>query len=82
MHRPNAIAIKTIENGIAIEVDAICDEENILIPGIMQHVERAGIHSGDSTAVYPAYDLSEKEKKNLSINKKFKKAQNEIFKKN
>jgi len=52
-------------DGIEIEVDAICDEENILIPGIMQHVERAGIHSGDSTAVYPAYDLSEKEKKNL-----------------
>ncbi len=52
-------------DGIEIEVDAICDEENILIPGIMQHVERAGIHSGDSTAVYPAYDLSETEKKNL-----------------
>tara|TARA_Y100000590_G_scaffold199670_1_gene226795 strand:+ start:4147 stop:7401 length:3255 start_codon:yes stop_codon:yes gene_type:complete len=52
-------------DGIEIEVDAICDEEDILIPGIMQHVERAGIHSGDSTAVYPAYDLSDTEKNNL-----------------
>ena len=39
-----------------IEVDAICDGEDILIPGIMEHVERAGIHSGDSIAVYPASD--------------------------
>ena len=52
-------------DGIEIEVDALCDEEDILIPGIMQHVERAGIHSGDSTAVYPAYDLSDAEKNNL-----------------
>jgi carbamoyl-phosphate synthase large subunit len=35
-------------------VDAICDGENILIPGIMEHIERAGVHSGDSIAVYPA----------------------------
>lgn len=35
------------------EVDAICDGENVLIPGIMEHIERAGVHSGDSMAVYP-----------------------------
>lgn len=44
--------------GIEAEVDAICDGEDILIPGIMEHVERAGIHSGDSIATYPAKTLS------------------------
>ena len=39
--------------GKEIEVDAICDGENVLIPGIMEHIERAGVHSGDSIAVYP-----------------------------
>ena len=52
-------------SGIEIEIDAICDGDNVLIPGIMQHVERAGVHSGDSTAVYPAYDLSENEKSEI-----------------
>ncbi len=46
--------------GKEVEVDAVCDGEEILIPGIMQHVERAGIHSGDSISVYPARDLSPK----------------------
>ena len=45
--------------GKEIEVDAICDGENILIPGIMEHLERAGVHSGDSISVYPAYSLDE-----------------------
>jgi len=45
--------------GKEIEVDAICDGEDILIPGIMEHIERAGIHSGDSIAVYPAKGLSQ-----------------------
>ena len=49
--------------GKEVEVDAVCDGEDILIPGIMQHVERAGIHSGDSISVYPARDLSPKIKK-------------------
>mgnify|MGYP000865320663 FL=1 len=44
--------------GKELEVDAICDGEDILIPGIMEHVERAGIHSGDSISVYPAQDIS------------------------
>ena len=42
--------------GKEVEVDAVCDGENILIPGIMEHVERAGIHSGDSISVYPAHE--------------------------
>ena len=46
--------------GKEIEVDAICDGKDILIPGIMQHIERTGIHSGDSISVYPAQDLTEK----------------------
>lgn len=48
--------------GKEIEVDAICDGENILIPGIMEHLERAGVHSGDSISVYPAQTLSDKTK--------------------
>ena len=45
--------------GIEIEVDAISDGENILIPGIMEHIERAGVHSGDSIAVYPTQNISQ-----------------------
>lgn len=48
--------------GKEIEVDAVCDGEEILIPGIMEHIERAGIHSGDSISVYPAQSLGEKVK--------------------
>jgi carbamoyl-phosphate synthase large subunit len=49
--------------GKEIEVDAVCDGEDILIPGIMEHIERAGIHSGDSISVYPAQSISENAKK-------------------
>ena len=45
--------------GKEVEVDAICDGKDILIPGIMEHVERAGVHSGDSISVYPARNISE-----------------------
>jgi carbamoyl-phosphate synthase large subunit len=51
--------------GKEIEVDAVCDGEDILIPGIMEHVERAGIHSGDSISVYPAQTVSKKIKRVL-----------------
>ena len=44
--------------GTEVEVDAICDGTDILIPGVMEHIERAGVHSGDSISVYPAYSLS------------------------
>lgn len=46
--------------GKEAEVDLLCDGEDVFIPGIMEHIERAGIHSGDSTAVYPPYSLSSK----------------------
>ena len=45
--------------GKEIEVDAVCDGTNILIPGIMEHIERAGVHSGDSISVYPAQSISQ-----------------------
>ncbi|WP_367565922.1 carbamoyl-phosphate synthase large subunit [Lacrimispora sp.] len=48
--------------GKEIEVDAVCDGEDILIPGIMEHIERAGVHSGDSISVYPAQSISQKTK--------------------
>ena len=56
----NPVLIDKYLSGTEIEVDAICDGEDILIPGIMEHIERAGIHSGDSIAVYPAWNVSDK----------------------
>ena len=44
--------------GTEVEIDAVCDGEDVLIPGIMEHIERAGVHSGDSIAVYPAWNLT------------------------
>ncbi len=55
----NPILIDKYLQGTEIEVDAICDGDDILIPGIMEHVERAGVHSGDSIAVYPAWNISD-----------------------
>ena len=52
--------------GKEIEVDAICDGRDILIPGIMEHIERAGIHSGDSISIYPAPTISEKAKESIA----------------
>ena len=51
--------------GKEIEVDAICDGTDILIPGIMEHIERTGVHSGDSISVYPAHTISKKAKETL-----------------
>ncbi|MEH7106831.1 carbamoyl-phosphate synthase large subunit [Bacillus sp. JJ1764] len=51
--------------GKEIEVDAICDGKNVLIPGIMEHIERAGVHSGDSIAVYPPQTLTDEVKQTL-----------------
>ncbi len=51
--------------GKEIEVDAICDGSDILIPGIMEHLERAGVHSGDSISIYPAQTLSDKVKNTI-----------------
>lgn len=55
----NPVLIDKYLMGIEIEVDAICDGEDILIPGVMQHVERTGIHSGDSIAVYPSWNIGD-----------------------
>ena len=54
-----------LEDAYEFDVDAICDGENIRIAGIMQHIEEAGIHSGDSSCVYPAYNLSSTAKKTI-----------------
>ena len=53
MKQEHPILIDKYMMGKEIEVDAICDGEDILIPGIMEHIERAGVHSGDSISVYP-----------------------------
>ncbi len=55
----NPILIDKYLMGTELEVDAICDGEDILIPGIMEHIERAGVHSGDSIAVYPAWNVTD-----------------------
>ncbi|MCI8406723.1 MAG: carbamoyl-phosphate synthase large subunit [Oscillospiraceae bacterium] len=54
----NPVLIDKYLQGTEVEVDAICDGKDFLIPGIMEHVERAGVHSGDSISVYPCQNLS------------------------
>lgn len=51
--------------GKELEVDAVCDGENVFIPGIMEHVERTGVHSGDSISVYPTFSVSDKVKNTI-----------------
>ena len=57
--------MKIAYNEQEIEVDAVCDGTDILIPGIMEHIERTGVHSGDSISVYPAPTISEEIKATL-----------------
>ena len=59
------ILVDAYLEGKECEVDAICDGENVLIPGIMEHIEQAGIHSGDSMAVYPPQSFSQKIKEQI-----------------
>ncbi|WP_026476613.1 carbamoyl-phosphate synthase large subunit [Alkaliphilus transvaalensis] len=67
----NPVLIDRYLIGREIEVDAICDGEDILIPGIMEHLERAGVHSGDSITIYPSQNISEEiEKKVIEYTKK------------
>jgi len=67
----NPILVDKYLSGIEIEVDSICDGHDILIPGIMQHIERTGVHSGDSIAVYPAPDIDDElREKILDISEK------------
>ena len=56
----NPVLVDKYMPGIELEVDVISDGEDVLIPGIMEHIERAGVHSGDSIAVYPPYNLNDK----------------------
>ncbi|MEA4823287.1 MAG: carbamoyl-phosphate synthase large subunit [Clostridiaceae bacterium] len=55
----NPVLVDKYLEGLEIEVDAICDGEDLLMPGIMQHIERTGVHSGDSIAVYPGPSLDD-----------------------
>ena len=55
----NPVLIDQYMMGVELEVDGICDGEDVLIPGIMEHIERTGIHSGDSIAVYPSWNLND-----------------------
>ena len=55
----NPVLIDKYMEGVELEVDGICDGEDVLLPGIMQHIERTGIHSGDSIAVYPSWSISD-----------------------
>ena len=61
----NPVLIDKYMEGIELEVDGICDGEEVLIPGIMQHIERTGIHSGDSIAVYPSWSINEQMKEKI-----------------
>ncbi len=61
----NPVLIDQYMAGIEIEVDAISDGKDILIPGIMEHLEQAGVHSGDSISIYPSVNLTEKHKADL-----------------
>ena len=61
----NPVLVDKYLMGTELEVDAICDGEDILIPGIMEHVERAGIHSGDSIAVYPAWNIDDRQRERI-----------------
>ena len=61
----NPVLIDKYMMGTEVEVDAICDGKDFLIPGIMEHIERAGVHSGDSISVYPAQTLSERIKNTI-----------------
>jgi carbamoyl-phosphate synthase large subunit len=67
MNTKNPVLIDKYLVGREIEVDAICDGEDILIPGIMEHLERAGIHSGDSISIYPPMNLSNEIKEKLAV---------------
>ncbi len=75
----NPVLIDKYMTGVEVEVDAICDGTDFLIPGIMEHIERAGVHSGDSISVYPAQNLKANiEKTIIDYTEKLAKALNII----
>ena len=71
----NPVLVDRYLGGREIEVDAICDGENVLVPGIMEHLEKAGIHSGDSISIYPPQNVSDDMKQRvLEVTEKVAKA--------
>ncbi len=66
INQDHPILVDKYLEGKEIEVDAVCDGTDILIPGIMEHIERTGVHSGDSISVYPAFTISDKVKEKLT----------------
>ncbi|MBB6452988.1 carbamoyl-phosphate synthase large subunit [Salirhabdus euzebyi] len=62
VHQDHPVLIDRYLTGIELEVDAICDGDTVIIPGIMEHIERAGVHSGDSIAVYPTQRITPEQK--------------------
>ena len=63
MTRISPCLLINTSTGKEVEVDAICDGKDVFVPGIMELVERTGIHSGDSISVYPTFSISEKVKR-------------------
>ncbi len=61
MDNKHPILVDKYFEGKEVEVDAVCDGEDVLIPGVMEHIERTGVHSGDSISVYPGLNLSQTE---------------------
>jgi carbamoyl-phosphate synthase large subunit len=65
LNENHPVLIDKYIEGRECEVDAVCDGEDVFIPGIMEHIEKAGVHSGDSMSVYPAYSLSDRVQKTI-----------------
>jgi carbamoyl-phosphate synthase large subunit len=61
MDSQHPVLIDKYFHGVEVEVDAICDGERVLIPGVMEHIERAGVHSGDALSIYPGINLTKDE---------------------
>jgi len=61
MNSQHPVLIDKYFQGIEVEVDAVCDGERVLIPGVMEHIERAGVHSGDALSIYPGINLTQDE---------------------
>lgn len=65
VNEKHPVLVDQYMQGKEVEVDALCDLENIFIPGIMEHIEKTGVHSGDSIAVYPTFSLSKQVKQKI-----------------